>query len=43
MNVILVSEVAQDRHSYLTSVETHGLSATEIELFQNNVYFSFYY
>ena len=43
MNIILVSKVAEDRHSYLTSVETHELSATEIELFQKNVFFSFYY
>ena len=41
MNIILVSKVAEDRHSYLISVETYGLSATEIELFQKNVFFSF--
>ena len=43
MNIILVSKVAEDRHSYLTSVETYGLSATEIDLFQKNVFFSYYY
>ena len=43
MNIILVSKVAEDRHSYLTSVETYGLSVTDIELFQKNVFFSFHY
>ena len=38
MNIILVSKVAEDQHSYLTSVETYGLSATEIELFQKNIF-----
>ena len=39
MNIILVSKVAEDQHSYLTSVKTYGLSATEIELFQTIVFF----
>ena len=43
MNMIWMSKVAEDRHSHLTSVETYGLSATEIELFQKNVFFSFSY
>ena len=41
MDVILVSKIAEDPHSYLTSVETYGLSATEIEVFQKNVFFPF--
>ena len=41
MDIILVSKVAADPHSFLTSVETYGLSAAEIEVFQTNVLFSF--